>query len=411
MSHRPVGFTGRLVVIVALGAVGRGLHLARRWDRPLTMNDSFYYSGQGRQLATGVWFREILVDMPGAEHGPLLPIVLAPVSWMSDYVPWQRLVTALVGVAVIAVIGLLGRRIGGDAVGLVAAGIAAIYPNLWMSDGLVMSESLAALLVASALLALVAIIDRPSIARAVGLGIVIGLAALTRSELLLLAPLGAFVMWRFAVGRRLIAMVVAATLLTIAPWVVFNLVRFDQPVLLTTNDGTTLLGAYCDATFDGPYRAGWYIGCVVDDPSYVIAEPSVRSAAQRRAAVAYARDNIERLPVIIGLRIGRMLDLYALADMEGNDIREERPRLGIRAGVVMFWALVLASVAGIGRIRPVDRWVLVLPLITTTFVAVVFYGAHRLRVPLEPVIVVTAAVGVVTLAERWSPGRRQPAAG
>lgn len=399
-GRRVSGFAARLAIIAGFAAVLRAVVLGRRWGRELLMNDSFYYSGQARQLAGGEWFREILVDQPGAEHGPLLPIVLAPVSWMDDYVSWQRLVTALIGVAVVVAIGILGRRIGGDRVGLVAAGIAAVYPNLWMSDGLVMSESLAALLVALVLIGLGSTIDRPGTAPALGFGVAVGLAALTRSELLLIAPLGALVMWRWQTGWRVIAVGLAATAVTIAPWVVFNLSRFEEPVMLTTNDGTTLLGAYCDATFDGPSRGGWFIGCVADHPSYAIAEPSVRSAEQRRAALSYARDNLDRLPAIVGLRLGRMLDLYGLADMEGNDVREERPRTGVRIGVGMFWVLAIAAVAAVPRIRPVDRWVLVLPVITTTVVAIVFYGAHRLRIPLEPVIVVAAAVSLTALASR-----------
>jgi hypothetical protein len=36
-------------------------------------------------------------------------------------------------------------QVGGRRVSLVAAGLAAVYPNLWVNDGLLMSETLAAL--------------------------------------------------------------------------------------------------------------------------------------------------------------------------------------------------------------------------------------------------------------------------
>ena len=49
-------------------------------------------------------------------------------------------------------IGLVGLRLAGPRVGLVAAAIAAVYPNLWINDSLVMSETLALLLVSLALL-------------------------------------------------------------------------------------------------------------------------------------------------------------------------------------------------------------------------------------------------------------------
>ena len=44
-------------------------------------------------------------------------------------------------------------------------------------------------------------------------------------------------------------------------------------------------------------------------------------------------------------------------------------------------------------------------LVTT----VVFYGAHRIRAPAEPVVVVLAATGVVALYQRWTTRRDAPA--
>ena len=67
--------------IVAFGAVLRLAMLASRWGDPLQLNDSIYYSAQARQLTEGRWFREVFVDHPGAEHGPLTSLVLAPMIW------------------------------------------------------------------------------------------------------------------------------------------------------------------------------------------------------------------------------------------------------------------------------------------------------------------------------------------
>ena len=402
-----------LGALTAGGALWRLWFLfTQQWGRPLSPNDSLYYSAQGRQLATGVWFRDFLGQQPAAEHGPLLPLVLAPFSWMEDHLRWQRLATVLIGIAVVWMIGILGRAAAGTAVGLIAAGVAAVYPNIWMSDGLVMSESLALLLVTAVLAAQLAFLEHPSRQRAALTGALIGLAALTRSELALLLPRGIVVVWRWKRPQLLeyAAMSAALAALVIAPWVLFNLTRFEQPVLLTTNDGTTLLGAYCDDTFDGVYRAGWYVGCVLDHPSASIEEPSLRSAAQRRAAMSYARENAEQLPVIAALRLGRMLDLYGVADMERNDIAEERPRWGIRLGVAMFWSLMVLGVVGVTAVRPPARWVLVMPVVSTVLITVLFYGAHRLRVALEPTLVVAAATGFMVLLrlgrQRWLPPQR-----
>ena len=182
-------FRIRLAVITAVAAVWRfGYLLAVKIDDDLLLNDSLYYSIQAGRNSEGDWFRESLTALPGAEHGPLTSLYLTPWSLgPGDLVAWQRVGMTVLGVATVAVIGVAGRRLAGSLVGLVAAAIAAVYPNLWINDSLVMSESLA--LLDRRRGAVVALdFDRsPSVGRAVALGVLVGLGALTRSEIALFA--------------------------------------------------------------------------------------------------------------------------------------------------------------------------------------------------------------------------------
>ncbi len=73
-------------------------------------------------------------------------ITLAPVAWATDDSEIAyRFTVALAGIGVVLLIGLIGREVVGPRAGLIGAGLAAVYPNLWMNDGLVMSETFAAL--------------------------------------------------------------------------------------------------------------------------------------------------------------------------------------------------------------------------------------------------------------------------
>ncbi len=402
--------------LAAITAVAAGWRLLRwwfvKWDQELLLNDSLYYSAQARQLTQGRWFRDVFVDVPAAEHGPLTSIVLAPFSFGDDPVRWQRLGTVLLGVALVVLIGVLGRRIGGDRVGLVAAGLAAVYPNLWMNDGLVMAESLAAVLVVAALIVLLDLQGGVDVRRAVVFGVLVGLATLTRSELALFVPLAWIVVVRTGIGRRralgaATAMAVAAGAV-VMPWTAFNLTRFERPVLLTTNDGTTLLGAYCTETFEGPYVAGWFVGCVWEHPSYAETEPSVRSALQRDAAFAFIADNAAALPPMMVRRVARSFDLTAIDLLIAHAEGEEREPWAVRAGIVAFWLLL--PLAAVGAMRVDRRYlsVLVLPVVTTVLVSALFYGAHRFRIAMEPVVVVLAAVTIVDLV-RGRAAPRSPA--
>jgi 4-amino-4-deoxy-L-arabinose transferase-like glycosyltransferase len=392
-------FRIRLAVITAVAAVWRFAYLlAVKIDDELLLNDSLYYSIQAGRNSEGDWWRENLTDLPGAEHGPLTSLYLTPWSLgPGDLIAWQRVGMTVLGVATVAAIGVAGRRLAGSLVGLVAAAMAAVYPNLWINDSLVMSESLALLIVAVALIVALDFDRSPSVGRAVALGVLVGLGTLTRSEIALFAiGFAALAWWR---ARRALfpVLIVAASVLTIAPWVVYNLARFSEPVLLSTNDGTTLLGANCDQTYYEDI-GGWDIRCL--DATEEGVDASVRSGERRSAAIDYARDHAGRLPVVVAARLGRIVDLYGLGNLVALDRGEEKAAWAVWTGIVMWWLLAVSAVAGwivLARRRVVARWWLVVPLVSVLITTILFYGAHRIRAPAEPVVVLLAAVALVAL--------------
>lgn len=406
----PRTFRGRLAAITGLGAVVRLAVLAYHWRRPLMPNDSLWYSAIATGLRHGHFFRPPAGTSP-AEHGPLTPLLMTPLSFLSDPLQGQRLTTTLCGIASVALVGLLARRIGGDRLGLLAAAIAALYPNMWVHDGLVMAEAPAILLVLAFMLALLHLLDRQaeggrSWPSTLAVGALCGLAALTRSELLLLAPGAAVVLLlhrrRWATLAPAVLVVVGA-MATIMPWTAVNLTRFDRPVLLSTNDGTTLLGSYCDDIFYGSNKGGWSLFCVLDPAKQVPGDFSVRSAQWRRWALEYARDHERDLPGVVAARVGRALDVFGLNDLVIGDRGEEKPAPVVWSGIVCWWLLAPLAVFGALRVRRRDRAVLLLPVVTVAVTTVVFYGHHRLRATLEPSVVIFAAVAINGLLRRWWP--------
>lgn len=416
-------FTRRLAVITLAGAVWRlGYLFVAKFHEGLLLNDSLYYSLQASRNGDGDWFREALTDLPGAEHGPLTILYLTP--WglgNGDDVPWQRFAITLLGIATVAVIGLLGRRLAGPVVGLVAAAIAAVYPNLWVNDSLVMSESLACLIVSTALLVALDFDRRPGPGRALALGALAGLGALTRSEMALFAiGFAALVWWRSPGHPRRALMpvlVVSAAALTVAPWTLYNLARFERPVLLSTNDGSTLLGANCDNTYYVDV-GGWDVRCVLQVPNLDTVDPSVRARDRWDLGVDFISRNTRRVPVVVLARLGRTADLYGLGSLAALDQGEEKAGWAVWAGIAGWWVLAPTAVVGwiaLGRTRgsPDDRskarWWLAVPPVSVLITTVLFYGAHRIRAPAEPVVVVLAAAGGVALYRAWRMRRRSTA--
>jgi hypothetical protein len=203
---------------------------------------------------------------------------------------------------------------------------------------------------------------------------------------------------------RTIALLWGAVAVVLAPWVVANLVRFERPVLLTTNDGTTLLGANCQDAYYGSDIGGWSLFCVVEEQSPLGEDPGVRSARHRRLAISYASDNVQRLPLIAAARIGRGLDIVGIENQVAGDVGEERYRWASWSGVVTWWVMAVLAAIGVRRVAAPAKWVLLTPVVSVVITTVLFYGAHRIRSPMEPVVVVFAAVALVSIA-----GRRETA--
>jgi len=93
---------------------------------------------------------------------------------------------ALLFVITVGVCGLVGRRLAGPRAGIVAGLVVATYPYLWVNPGAVLSESVELLVLALLLWAVLRFWARPRLVTAGEIGLYLGLAALTRSELILL---------------------------------------------------------------------------------------------------------------------------------------------------------------------------------------------------------------------------------
>ncbi len=237
---------------------------------------------------------------------------------------FHDLVDILAGTATIGVVGLLGRRIGGERLGLIAAGLTAVYPLLIAADGSLRSESVFALLVTVALLQTLRLREAPSVRNAALLGVIIALATLTRSEALLLVLLLPF----GVAGLRRGLVTAGACALVLLPWLARDWIAFDQPVLLSTNAGGLLAGANCAQTYSGALIGQWTFSCLPPPKSTNEAEASNEL---RDIGLRYARDHADRLPVVLAARIGRSFELFRPAQQwtmeavfEGRNLTVER---------------------------------------------------------------------------------------
>jgi 4-amino-4-deoxy-L-arabinose transferase-like glycosyltransferase len=381
------------------------------------------FSDPFRSLSHGAAvFGDAGAPIATAFHPPLFPAFLALFSAVGlDSYTAHQVVGCALGAATAAAVGLVGRRLAGDRAGLAAAAVAAVFIPLASREALLQSESLYGLLIALSLLAALRLRERPTARRALALGAAIGLAALTRSEALLLVPaLAAPIAFRLERGRRLraVALVCAAAAVICLPWCVRNSLEFDQPTGITTGDGSVVAGANVHSTYYGDKLGDWDFVALYQTPAgrHPALNEAVQSDRWRTDGIDYAESHASRLPVVLAARVLRTWDLYPFSPVAhaayGSDFYHHVHALEYPAQLMLLAAMCLAVAGGIGlrrRGRPV--WPFLVPIALVTFVSLIGHGDPRYRHAGDVALVVLAGAGLAFLDEARRAARPGAAAG
>jgi Dolichyl-phosphate-mannose-protein mannosyltransferase len=374
----------------------------------LVLGDGFTYHFEALRIADGLGYTSAVGDV-GAElahHPPGWVTLLAGVAEAGGRsMRAHQLTGVAIGLGVIVVAALVGQRYAGRRVGIVAALLAAVYPAFWVLDVQILSEPLGLLVGGLLMLALADLWQRPTLAIALVAGAITGTLALIRSEQLLLfaiavAPILALNR-RITVRRRLAWLTAAglAAVLVIAPWTIHNLGRFEEPVLLSTNTGSTLLPSNCPPGAYGGELIGHYDQRCLTQLARRMSglDRSQRDVEFRRAALDNMRSNVDRLPATILARYGRTIAVFRPRQTVGFTAAW----LGsatwpVWAWVVSFWVLAALAVYGSVLLRRARtfQWPLLAPLIVTLLVVTIVHGEPRYHAPSDLGIVVLAAVAV-----------------
>ncbi|MGQ0823424.1 MAG: glycosyltransferase family 39 protein [Actinomycetota bacterium] len=407
------------LAIVALGAlvVRVGYILATNGDFVADGDARFYHEG-ANLLSDGHGFISPFVadrTVEAAEHPPLYVVFLAiPSAVGLETVLAHRLWSCLVGVVTVAVTGLLGRRVAGDRAGLIAAALAALYPNVWSPDTMLQAETLATAATIGAVLLAYRYLDEPRLQHLALAGAACGAGALARSELLLLVPFllvpvalaARAVSWRSRV--QWLGAAVLVPIVMIAPWSIYNATRFEHPILLSSQIYPLLASANCDSTYDGELQGYFDINCAVAVAAREgltrADDQSEQGIVYRRAAFEYVGDHLQQLPKVVGIRLLRILGLYEPERfIRMDDFVEGRDAWVARAALYSFYAVSILAIAGaiiLRRRRPVPLFPLVAPIAMVLVTVVVTYASTRFRAATEPALIVLAAVTIDALATK-----------
>jgi 4-amino-4-deoxy-L-arabinose transferase-like glycosyltransferase len=389
----------------------------------LELRDAADYDRHAISIAQGDGYPTAAApDRPTAYRPPGYPFFLAGVyllAGVSDASADHRLAAgriaqALLGTAIVALCALLAWRLLRDRprVPVAAAALAAVWLPLILVGSVIASEPLFTLLVLAAVVAALEHRRGGHALRWAALaGVFAGLAALTRSNgIVIVGPLMLAVWtgrpWLSARALVAPAVVAVAAALVVTPWLVRNAIVFDAFIPIANQTGAALAGTYNDAArADRRYPGAWRV--LNDVPDYYdiyrhkprVPEP-VLDRQLRDAALRYAADHPGYVVEVAARNTLRMVDLAGLDSTRRTAVAIGIRREWVTASVVWCWAALVLALTGVlalrGRAGPWAVWAV--PALLVLSVVFLNVESPRFRTPIEPFLIVPAAAAVAALA-------------
>ena len=387
------------------------------------VHDALDYDNHAVSIATvGHYSDSLAYGRKTAFRPPGYPYALAAVYKVAGVarageprrVAVARGMQVVIGTVLVAMIGLLAAQLWGAVTALLSMGLAAVYVPLVTMSGTVMSEPLFAIFMLGCLGA--AIMHRRSAHAwrwALLAGALAGLAILTRANaLILLLPL-ALVAWdrrpRWSV-RALgppVALVVVAVLV-VSPWTIRNARTLHHFVPVSTQLGSALAGTYNDdARTDRDNPASWrslrhvasYQDLVGDlaHTNEAVLEKQLRHRAER-----YAFDHPTYIAVVAFWTTVRAFDLGGLDWAKHTARTVSIDSTWALRNVRCFWLFAVLALAGAftTAARRTPWFVWAFPALMYLSVVFLVIETPRYRTPMDPFIVMLAALALVAAGRR-----------
>ncbi|MGE0066090.1 MAG: hypothetical protein AB7T48_01950 [Solirubrobacterales bacterium] len=455
----PVG----LALLVAILLLGLGLRVGYAWDGREPVYDARAYAAIAANLEGGEGFTVGAgATQPSSNYSPGLPLLVAGVYELTGGVDERlaRVVLALIASFAVLLTYLIGRRLGtalalasagpgnpppplgvagdrrgrGVAAGLIGALAVAVYPAFLEYGGMLMSEPLAATLLAGSVLGLLWARDRAELWPWLVPGLALGALALVRPEYLAVGALLAVVVLVSGMGDRALlplatqrvtkdgsapgwrrsvaaaALVLAGMAVVVVPWTVRNVVALDRAVPISTGGGQVLYaGTYLPSDGD-PEKVGAAV--VAENPQIFVPGDAQRLRLEqilaRLAAATYP--GLESDKALS--RMGREqlwddvseepLEYAGFVATKVGRIWSHGPREVMRRPLweALHWALLGLGLLGLGVLAWKRRWEAL--AIATVFVSITALSALLVASPrrvlvLLPLLAACAGYGAVWL--------------
>ncbi len=349
-----------------------------------------------------------------------------PTAFVPPLVPWITsllyrvvghqyfaavLLQCVAGALVPILLAALGGSLFGITVGRWSGWLAAVHPLLVFFSGYLLTESMFCATLLLALLLSAEWVRAPLGSRALGAGLAWGVAALTRPTALLVPLIVALWAWKplgLTVGPRdrlrQLALLLLGLAVVVGPWTVRNAMTLRAFIPITTGAGGALMVANNPVTWDersargGASSASYQAALAGEFRGLNEVELDARA---RERTLAFIRSRAGEWP---GVALAKLRRFWRLGAEGGGTGAWQRPGSPLtplrRLDPLLVWSVITLPLALWGVLRALRggrRWFQALPLLVIgyfTMIAVVFFGSLRMRVPIEPLVLLFVALGI-----------------
>ena len=395
-----------LLSILAAGLIARIATVAL--FHPPIFGDDLDYIALGKSLAHGGAYE--LEGHPTAYRPPGYPLLLAfSFRLFGESLIPVRAAQAAADLLSCFLVFVLGRKLFSERVGLIGAGIFALFPIQILYVSIIMTETVFTTLLL--LYLLICAGETDSWKRSIAAGIVLGAGTLVRPTILLL-PAAVFAVrwmsgWTPAKNLKALGLTAGAALLIISPWLIRNFTEFGR-ITLTTNSGVNFwIGTHSGAS--GSYSFPENSPLLAVKGEFAQSDMGIRLGFEfiREHPLEYGMLLVKKWAHFFSVDYWLLLSMHFQPDFRSvpnaGTLFSRFPLTDLLAIHAPFAAVLLLATFGL-CFRAGDKakglLYLVAPCAYWLLVHLAFFGSARYRFPVVPLFMIGGAYGADILLRK-----------
>lgn len=384
-------FMVAFLIRLSMNIIFQGIHSP---PDPAMGVDHVEYDQVAQNLAFGKGFR---MGNGGPSTGipPGTSFLLFPIYLLFGvHYPIARIMISLLSAATCIIVYFIGKRLVNEKFGLLASVLLAVYPMHFYYSMHFFSEIPWALFMSAAILSALFFEQKEKAIYGILMGLFIGFSAYIRPTALFYLPfywLLCFFHFRNTRKKliKLITIPLLSLILTVIPWTIRNYKVTGHFVLISTHGGVTFWGAHNEKIFNDPKLIGTWIPHT-ELPEikeyYQIQNTWARDKAAYTFGFNFVKRHLKDMPKLEAMKFYRLVTpFYETSNKLFNIIG------GGSWGVLLFF-VIFGIINSFKNIKFISLHSVVM---LTLFIALLFYGDHRFREAIAPMLIIYGSAGLL----------------